>query len=72
MRVVERWGQRGRVELDGVECEVGFDFVPDAAVGEYVIVHAGFALERMDAAEAERTLALIAEAARGGETPCGS
>ncbi|MEZ4370400.1 MAG: HypC/HybG/HupF family hydrogenase formation chaperone [Polyangiaceae bacterium] len=44
--------------------------VPEAQIGDYVIVHAGFAISLLDSAEAERTLALLdaARDARGGET----
>ena len=51
----------GRVDFGGVTREVHLDFVPDVAVGEYVIVHVGFALNRLDAEEAERTLELLRE-----------
>ena len=40
------------------------DLVPEVEVGEYVLVHAGFALDRMDEAEAQETLRLLAEADR--------
>ena len=50
----EREGSRlGRVEFGGIVCEVCLDLVPEAVPGDYVIVHAGFALSRLDAEEAE-------------------
>lgn len=49
-------------ELEGVTKEVSLDLVPDAGVGDYVIVHVGYALSKLDPEEAERTLALFAEA----------
>ena len=49
----------GRVDFGGVTREVQLDFVPDVEVGEYVIVHVGFALSRLDAEEAARTLELL-------------
>ncbi|TBW40022.1 HypC/HybG/HupF family hydrogenase formation chaperone [Siculibacillus lacustris] len=52
-----------RVGLDGVVKEISTALVGDLAVGDYVIVHVGFALSKIDAVEAERTLALLAEAA---------
>ena len=54
-------GERAVVEIGGVRKTVSLALVPEACVGEYVIVHVGFAIGRLDAAEAERTLALIAE-----------
>ena len=61
MRVVSIEGTGGVVELGGVEQPVNFSLLPDASPGEYVIVHAGFALERLDEAEARRTIELINE-----------
>ena len=64
----EREGSRlGRVEFGGIVREVCLDLVPEAGVGDYVIVHAGFALSRLDAEEAERTYQLLAEMERAGE-----
>lgn len=48
------------VDLGGVEKEVSTALVEDVAVGEYVIVHVGYALGRIDTVEAEKTLALLA------------
>jgi hydrogenase expression/formation protein HypC len=51
------------VSLDGVKKAVSLALVEDVQVGDYVVLHVGFALTKIDAAEAERTLALLAEAA---------
>lgn len=51
----------GRVDFGGIIREVQLDFVPEAEVGDYVIVHVGFALSRLDAEEAARTLAILKE-----------
>ena len=50
-----------RVQFGGIVRQVSLDFVPDAAIGEYVIVHVGFAISRVDAVEAERTYKLLQE-----------
>ncbi|HMV19074.1 MAG TPA: HypC/HybG/HupF family hydrogenase formation chaperone [Zoogloea sp.] len=50
------------VDLGGVRKTVSLELVDDVAPGDYVIVHVGYALTRLDADEAERTLALMAEA----------
>ena len=52
-----------RVTLDGVSKEVSIELVDDVTVGDYVIVHVGFALSKIDPEEARETLALLAEAA---------
>lgn len=50
------------VDLGGVRKEISLALVEDVAVGDYVIVHVGYALSLLDAEEAEKTLALFAEA----------
>lgn len=49
-----------RVELDGVIQEISLALVDDVVVGDYVIVHVGYALSRLDRDEAAATLALFA------------
>jgi hydrogenase expression/formation protein HypC len=49
------------VELDGVRKEISLALVEGVAVGDYVILHVGFALNRLDPEEAEKTLKLFAE-----------
>lgn len=53
-----------KVSLDGVLKEVSLAFVDDVAVGDYVVVHVGHALAKVDADEAEATLAMLREVAR--------
>jgi hydrogenase expression/formation protein HypC len=53
----------GRVDFGGVVKEVNLAFVPEARVGDYVLVHVGCALATIDAQEARRTLALLREVA---------
>jgi len=63
VRVVElREGDMAVVDLGGVRKEVSVVLVEDVAVGDYVILHVGFALTRLDPEEAERTLATFAAA----------
>lgn len=58
--VEERHGSRiGRVQFGGITRQVYLDFVPEAAVGDYVVVHVGFAISRLDAEEADRTYRLL-------------
>ena len=68
-RVVELWpGQQAVVDLSGVRKQVSIALVDDAQLGDYVIVHVGYAIGKIDPEEAERTLALFAElaSAQGG------
>ena len=56
----ERSGCRiGRVQFGGIVRQAYLDFVPEACVGDYVMVHVGFAISRVDAEEAERTYRLL-------------
>ena len=55
--------EMARVALDGVRKEVSIALVDDVAVGDYVLIHVGFALSKIDPEEARQTLALLAEAA---------
>lgn len=61
-RVVEkRADDQALVDLGGVRKEVSLALVPQAQVGDYVIVHVGFAIGMIDPEEARRTLALMSE-----------
>ncbi len=61
-RVVELLpNQRAMVDLGGVRKEVSIDLVDDAQVDDYVIIHVGYAIGKIDPEEAARTLALFAE-----------
>ena len=50
------------IDIGGVRKRVSLALVEDVAVGDYVIVHVGFALSKLDPDEAARTLALFAQA----------
>ena len=54
-------GDAAIVDLDGVRKEISLALVDDVQVGDYVILHVGYALSKLDADEAEKTLALFAE-----------
>ena len=53
LKLISIDGQSGMGEFDGVRRKVQLTFVPKAKVGDYVIVHAGFAMEIMDEEQAE-------------------
>lgn len=52
---------RGRVEFGGIVREASLDFLPEAEVGNYVLVHVGFAISLIDEDEARTTLAYLKE-----------
>ena len=51
----------GLIDLGGVRKRISLELVTDVQPGDYVIVHVGYALQKLDLDEAERTLALFAE-----------
>ena len=51
----------GKVDFNGVELEVCLEATPEANLGDYVIVHAGFAISALSEAEAKETLDLLAQ-----------
>lgn len=60
--IYERGGlMMGKVDFGGVVRETCLAYVPEAQVGDYTLVHVGFALNLIDEAEAHETLALLAE-----------
>jgi len=54
-------GGHGVADLDGARYDVNLDLIEAPQIGDFVIVHAGFAIERLDADEADARLALFAE-----------
>ena len=57
----------GRVDFGGIEREVCFGYTPEAKLGDYVLVHVGFALSVLDPESAHQILADLAEIERLGE-----
>ena len=67
-RVVElRDGDNAVVDLAGVRKEISLALVDNVVVGDYVIVHVGYALNKLDPEEAAKTLALFAEIGQFGQ-----
>jgi len=56
------------VEADGVQREVSLALLPDAAPGEWVLIHAGFAIGRVNEEEAAELLAMLREMAAAAES----
>ena len=54
----------GRVEFGGVARDICLTYVPDAQIGDYVIVHTGFAISQVDEKSAQETLELLTELAQ--------
>jgi hydrogenase expression/formation protein HypC len=63
MRLINIEGNKGIVELSGVKKEISLDLLKEAAIGDYLIIHAGFAIEKLNEEEAKKTLAVWKEIA---------
>jgi hydrogenase expression/formation protein HypC len=58
-KIVQVESNRAKAEVGGLLREISIDLCPEAAVGEYVLIHAGFAIQRLDEKEAKETLDLL-------------
>jgi len=61
MKIIKINEDRAIVEIGGNQREVGLQLIGDVRVNDYVIVHAGFAIQKLDEKEANETLALLRE-----------
>ncbi len=53
----------GKIDFGGVSREACLEYVPDAQIGEYAVIHVGFAISQLSEEEAQETLALLREIA---------
>jgi hydrogenase expression/formation protein HypC len=60
MRVISIEGNLGRVDASGAELQVALDLIDGVQTGDYVLVHAGFAIARLSEEDANETLAILA------------
>jgi len=63
MRLIEIEGPSGVAEVDGVTRQVRLDLLPEAGLGDYILIHAGLAIARVDPEYAQETLSLLRELA---------
>jgi hydrogenase expression/formation protein HypC len=59
MRLIEIDGTVAVAEVDGVSRQVRLDLLPEAVLGDYVLIHAGLAIARVDVEQAEETLSFL-------------
>ena len=64
-------GEMATVSIGGVEYPASLQLLPDASLGDYVIIHAGFAIERVDLQEAEETIRMIHDIETGSRNNTG-
>jgi len=63
MKLVTIEGNKGLVELSGVKKEISLTLLKDVEIGDYLIIHAGFAIEKLNEKEAKKTLEIWEEIA---------
>ena len=57
----------GKIDFGGVGREICLDFVPEAKIGDYAVIHVGFAISLLSEEEAQETLAMLREIGELGE-----
>lgn len=60
-KIIEITGETATIDVAGTRKDASLRLMDNAAIGDYVIVHAGFAIEKVDTERAEETLRLIRE-----------
>lgn len=68
MKIVERDGNNAVAEAGGIRKSVRLDLLDDVRIGDYVLIHTGYAIEKLDEREALETLDLIEKVYRAGMT----
>jgi hydrogenase expression/formation protein HypC len=68
VKVIQIDSQKAVVELGGLARKASIVLVPDVQVNDYVLLHAGFAIQKLDEKEAEETLSLLAELEKEWQT----
>lgn len=71
MRITAIDGELATIAAEGLEQRASLALVPEAQVGDYVLVHAGYAISVIDEDEARETFALLAELAEAAEAEGG-
>ena len=61
MKILKIEGDRANVSSGGIQRTIGISFLKNPRIGDYVIVHAGFAIEKLDTKMAEETLKILEE-----------
>ncbi len=62
-KIVKIKKNMARVDVGGMLRDISLDLCPEVSIGEYVLIHAGFAIQKVDEKEAEETLDLLKEMA---------
>jgi hydrogenase expression/formation protein HypC len=68
MKIVEKSGMEAVAEAGGIRKNVRLDLLEGAEIGDFILIHTGYAIEKIDPDEAEETLDLIKRVYRAGMT----
>ena len=68
VQVISIQGAEAEVEIGGVKRQVSIMLTPEVKVGDYVLLHTGYAINVIDEAEARETLEMLTEMIRLGDT----
>ena len=68
MKVIERKGNEAVAETGGIRKNIRLDLLEDVNIGDFVLIHTGYAIEKLDPSEAQETLELIKQVYRAGMT----
>ncbi len=60
-KVIAIEGEMATVSIGGTTCKASLQIIEDVGIGDYVLVHTGFAIQKLSAGEAEETMALLRE-----------
>jgi hydrogenase expression/formation protein HypC len=69
MQVISIDGETAVCEIDGVRREASLMMVDKVSVGDFVLIHAGFAIEKLDEEDAQQTLELFRQLLANGVVP---
>jgi hydrogenase expression/formation protein HypC len=64
-KVIEIEKNMAKVDVGGLLRDISLDLCPDVSIGEYVLIHTGFAIQKVDEKEAEETLDFLIKMAEG-------
>ncbi|MDT8067521.1 MAG: HypC/HybG/HupF family hydrogenase formation chaperone [Terriglobia bacterium] len=68
----EDFARVARVDFSGIKKEISLAYVPEANIGDYVLVHVGFAISKIDEGEAKQVFEYLAQMGQTGGTLVGS
>ncbi|TCS78969.1 HypC/HybG/HupF family hydrogenase formation chaperone [Pectinatus cerevisiiphilus] len=66
-KIIEKDNMMATVDVEGIQRQISLMLLPDAQLGDFILMHAGFAIQKIDEEEANYTAQLLKEVAQDGE-----